>query len=388
MKKLLVILSIATLGFMNACTEKLDTTITPQPSTTVDMATEARISSSIQTNYPSATNIIIVVIEDKKMYGADFTVNGIPHECCCSSSGQILSVYKSADNVTLSDAIKAYLEANYKGYKLTKVAVGKDAVNKASTKVIIELNDQRITLVFDDKNVIIATFIEPKNNTGGDKNKVFVTILADLPVNIQSQLTGYEFIGAVVKINADNSKNIYFVTAKKDGIFYEFTYDSEGKLVKTESFDLSKKPENKEVKENDLPMVIQGYIKINYKDWKYEKAAILMKDKSIDSYSIILSKDKKIIVLTFDKDGKFTKATETTVIQLPKIETKVLIFNDIPQVIKDYLTKTYTGWIFVNGNITLKDSVAEAFYLNILVGTNKYQIIFDKEGKFLLAKRG
>lgn len=388
MKKLLIILSIATLGFMNACTEKLDTTITPQPSTTVDMATEARISSSIQTNYPSATNIIIVVIEDKKMYGADFTVNGIPHECCCSSSGQILSVYKSADNVTLSDAIKAYLEANYKGYKLTKVAVGKDAVNKASTKVIIELNDQRITLVFDDKNVIIATFIEPKNNTGGDKNKVFVTILADLPVNIQSQLTGYEFIGAVVKINADNSKNIYFVTAKKDEIFYEFTYDSEGKLVKTESFDLSKKPENKEVKENDLPMVIQGYIKINYKDWKFEKAAILMKDKSIDSYSIILSKDKKIIVLTFDKDGKFTKATETTVIQLPKIETKVLIFNDIPQVIKDYLTKTYTGWIFVNGNITLKDSVAEAFYLNILVGTNKYQIIFDKEGKFLLAKRG
>ena len=388
MKKLLIILSIATFGFMNACTEKLDTTITPQPSTTVDMATEARISSSIQTNYPSATNIIIVVIEDKKMYGADFTVNGIPHECCCSSSGQILSVYKSADNVALSDAIKAYLEANYKGYKLTKVAVGKDAVNKASTKVIIELNDQRITLVFDDKNVIIATFIEPKNNTGGDKNKVFVTILADLPVNIQSQLTGYEFIGAVVKINADNSKNIYFVTAKKDGIFYEFTYDSEGKLVKTESFDLSKKPENKEVKENDLPMVIQGYIKINYKDWKFEKAAILMKDKSIDSYSIILSKDKKIIVLTFDKDGKFTKATETTVIQLPKIETKVLIFNDIPQVIKDYLTKTYTGWIFVNGNITLKDSVAEAFYLNILVGTNKYQIIFDKEGKFLLAKRG
>ena len=388
MKKFLLILSIATVGFLNACTEKLDTTITPQTSTIVDNTTAARISSSIQTNYPSATNIIIVVIEDKKTYSVDFTVNGIPHESCCSSSGQILSVYKSADNVTLSDAIKAYLEANYKGYKLTKVAVGKDAVNKASTKVIIELNDQRITLVFDDKNVIIATFIEPKNNTGGDKNKVFVTILADLPVNIQSQLTGYEFIGAVVKINADNSKNIYFVTAKKDGIFYEFTYDSEGKLVKTESFDLSKKPENKEVKENDLPMVIQGYIKINYKDWKYEKAAILMKDKSIDSYSIILSKDKKIIVLTFDKDGKFTKATETTVIQLPKIETKVLIFNDIPQVIKDYLTKTYTGWIFVNGNITLKDSVAEAFYLNILVGTNKYQIIFDKEGKFLLAKRG
>jgi capsular polysaccharide biosynthesis protein len=109
MKKFLLILSIATVGFLNACTEKLDTTITPQTSTTVDNTTAARISSSIQTTYPSATNIVIVVIEDKKTYSADFTVNGIPHESCCSSSGQILSVYKSADNVTLSDAIKAYL---------------------------------------------------------------------------------------------------------------------------------------------------------------------------------------------------------------------------------------------------------------------------------------
>lgn len=113
-----------------------------------------------------------------------------------------------------------------------------------------------------------------------------------------------------------------------------------------------------------------------------------MKDNSVDSYSIILSKDQKIIVLTFDKDGKFIKSTDTLVIQLPKIEAKILIFNEIPQVIKDYLTTTYTGWIFIKGNITLKDNVAEAYYVNILVGLNKYQINFDKEGKFLLAKRG
>ena len=388
MKKFLFILSIATVGFLNACTEKLETTIKPQTSTTVDNSAAARISASIQTNFPSATNIVIVVIEDKKTYGADFTVNGIPHECCCSSSGQILSFYKSTGSVTLPDAIKAYLETTYKGYKLGKVAVGKDANGKTSTKVMIEFNDQLITLIFDDKNVIIATFTEPKNNVGGDKNKVFEAKLADLPMSIQSQLTGYEFIGAVVKTNTDNSKKTYFVTAKKNEIFYEFTFDSEGKLVKTESFDPSKKPENKEVKENDLPMVIQSYIKINYKDWKFEKAAILMKDKTVDSYSIILSKDKKIIILTFDKDGKFIKTTETTVIQLPKIEIKLLIFNDIPQVIKDYLTKTYTGWIFINGNTTLKNSVAAEYYLNILVGINKYQVVFDKEGKFLLAKRG
>jgi Putative beta-lactamase-inhibitor-like, PepSY-like len=387
MKKLLLILSIATLGFLNACTEKLDTSVTPQNSASVDNATSARISSSIKIDFPSATNIIIVVIEDKKTYGADFTVNGVSHECCCSGSGQILSVYKISDNAVLPDAIKAYLETTYKGYKLEKVAVGKDANGKTSTKVMIEFNDQKITLVFDDKNIVVATFSEPKNNVGGDKNKVFVTKLADLPANIQSQLAGYEFIGAVVKINSDNSKKTYFVTAKKDGIFYEFTYDNDGKLVKTDSIDPSKKPENKEVKENDLPKVIQDYIKLNYKDWKFEKAAILMKVTVIDSYSVIISKDKKLTLLTFDKDGKFVKATEIPVIQLPKIEVNDLTVSTIPQVVKDYLTKTYAGWVFIKGNITLKDGVAEGYYVNISVGTDKYQIFFDKDGKFLLAKK-
>jgi hypothetical protein len=388
MKKLLFIISIATIGFLNSCTEKLDAGIDPQSQTSIDNATSARISSSIKTDFPAATNIIIVVIDDKKMYGVDFAVNGVSHESCVSSSGQILSVYKSSDNVTLTDAIKAYLETTYKGYKLEKVSVGKDANGKASTKVMIEFNDQRITLVFDDKNIVVATFSEPKNNVSGNKNKVFVTKLADLPTNIQSQLTGYEFIGAVVKVNADNSKKTYFVTAKKDGIFYEFTYDNEGKLVKTDTLNPKVKHDNKELKENDLPKVIQDYIKLNYKDWKYEKGAILMKDGVIDSYSVILSKDKKLTLLTFDKDGKFVKATEIPVIQLPKIEINDLTVSTIPQTVKDYLTKTYAGWVFIKGNVTLKDGVAEGYYVNITVGTDKYQIFFDKDGKFLLAKRG
>lgn len=389
MKKLLFILSIATIGFLNSCTEKIDTAINPQNQTSVDNATSARISSSIKTDFPSATSIIIVAIDDKKTYGVDFTVNGIAHEGCCSSSGQILSVYKSSDNVTIPDAIKAYLETTYKGYKLEKVSVGKDDKGKASTKVSIEFNDQKITLIFDDKNIVVATFTEPKNNVGGDKNKVFVTKLADLPANIQSQLTGYEFIGAVVKINSDNSKKTYFITAKKDGVFYEFTYDNDGKLVKTDSIDPSKKPENKELKENDLPKVIQDYIKLNYKDWKFEQAAILMKDKATDSYSVILSKDKtKLTLLTFDKDGKFVSAKEVPVIQLPKLEIKEITANDLPKVIKDYMNKTYAGWTFTKGVVTLKDGVAEGYSMNFSVGSDKYLILFDKDGKFILAKRG
>ena len=389
MKKLLFILSIATIGFLNSCSEKLDTAIDPQNQTAIDATTSARISSSIKTEYPSASNLVISSLDDKKIYGVDFNDKGVSHESCVSADGKILSVYKSSDNVALPDAIKTYLDATYKGYKLEKVSVGKDANGKASTKVLIEFNDQKITIVFDDKNIVVATFTEPKNNVGGNKNKVFVTKLADLPANIQSQLTGYEFIGAVVKVNSDNSKKTYFVTAKKDGIFYEFTFDNDGKLVKTDSIDPSKKPVNKEVKENDLPKVVQDYIKLNYKDWKFEQAAILMKNNAVDLYSVILSKDKtKLTLLTFDKDGKFVSAKEIPVIQLPKLEIKEIIANDLPQAIKDYMNKTYAGWTFTKGIVTLKDGVAEGYSINFSVGSDKYLILFDKDGKFLLAKRG
>jgi hypothetical protein len=387
MKKLLLILSIASLGLLNACTEKIEP-VTQSSTSTVDAATSARIASSIKTEFPSANNFSISSIDDKKTYGVDFEVNGVSHESCVSAEGKILSSYHSADSLVLADAIKTYLNTTYKGYSLKKVSVGKDANGKASTKVIIVFNDQRITIVFDDKDVVIATFSESKNNVGGDNNKVFMTKLTDLPANIQSQLMGYEFIGAVVKTNLDNTKT-YFVTAKKDGIFYEFTYDNDGKLVKTESIDPSKKPDIKEVKESNLPQVIQDYIKINYKDWKFEQAAITTKSGVTDSYSIILSKDKtKLTLLTFDKDGKFVSAKEVPVIQLPKIEIKDITANDLPQVIKGFMNKTYAGWTFIKGTVLLKDGIAEGYSMNFSLGTDKYLIMFDKDGKFLLAKRG
>jgi len=385
MKKLLFICSMSFVGLLSACTEKLDTAI--QPSQTVDNTTAARISAVIKTDYPTATNLSVSTIDDKKVYGCDFSVSGVSHEAAISASGQILSDYHSADSLTLPDAIKTYLSATYSGYKLERAAVGKDASGKTSYKVLIEYKDQKITIVFDDKYAVVATFSESKNNPSGDKGKVFGVKLADLPATIQTQLTGYEFIGAVVKTNSDGKKT-YFVSAKKDGILYEFTYDNDGKLTKTDSFDPSKKLEDKALKESDLIQVIKDYLSANYKDWKFEKGIVLTKGGVIDSYSIVLSKSNKIALLLFDKDGKFVKVVETPTIQLPKFEDKVIVLADLPQVITDYLNKTYAGWTFTKGSITLKDSVAEAYYVYITVGTDKYHVYFDKNGKFLAAKRG
>lgn len=378
---------MASMALLNACNEKIEPAVNAQPSTPATDVT-AKVSAVIKTQFPDASNLKISSIDDNKVFGVEFSHKGDDHESVVSKDGKILCSYNVSKNVVLPDAIKTYLEATYKGHTLKKASQGTDANGKVSYKVQIEYNDQRITMIFDATGAVVGTFSEPKNNVGGDKNKIFITKLVDLPTNIQSQLTGYEFIGAVVKVNSDNSKKTYFVTAKKDGIIYEFTYDNEGKLVKTESFDPSKKPENKEVKQSDLPQVIQDYIKINYKDWKFEKAAILMKNGVIDSYSVVISKDKKLTLLTFDKDGKFLKAVEIPTITLPKIEEKSLALGDIPAAIKTYLDKTYSGWTFTKGSVTLKDGVAELYYVFITVGADKYHVYFDKDGKFFAAKRG
>lgn len=385
MKKLLFICSITFVGLLAGCTEKLDTAV--EPTLPIDNTMTVRISAVIKTDYPTATNLSVSPIDDKKVYGCDFSVSGVSHEAAVSATGQILSVYRTTDDVTLPEAIKTYLSATYSGYKLEKAAIGKDASGNTSYKVLIEYNDQKITVVFDAKYAVMATFTEPKNNVSGDKNKIFAVKFADLPTTIQTQLTGYEFIGAVIKTNSDGQKK-YFVTAKKDGILYEFTYDNNGKLIKTDSIDPSKKIEDKPLKESDLPQVIKDYIKINYKDWKYEKGVVLTQGGVIDSYSIVISKDKKISILLFDKDGKFLKAVETPTIQLPKFETKVIVVADLPSVITVYLNKTYAGWTFTKGTITLKDSSPEAYYVYITVGTDKYHVYFDKNGIFLAAKRG
>lgn len=371
------------MALLNACNEKIEPAINSQITTPSSDAT-AKVSAIIQTQFPLATNLKVSTLDSNKVYGCEFSDKGEDHETAVSKEGKILSDYKTSKDVVLLDAIKAYLEATYKGYKLQKASQGTDVNGKVSYKVQIEYKDQRITLIFDATGAVVGTFAEPKNV--GGKCMVFQAKVMDLPANIQSQLTGYEFVGACIKINSDGTKT-YFVLAKKNGIFYELTFDNAGKLIKTE-IEGPKKIEDKSLKETDLPQVIKDYLKVNYADWRYEKGVVFTQSGVIDSYSIVIIKEKKITLLTFDKDGKFVKAVETPTITLPKIEEKVLAIGDIPAVIKVYLDKTYAGWTFIKGSITLKGGVAELYYVYINVGTDKYHVYFDKDGKFFAAKRG
>lgn len=390
MKKIFfVACSLLFVGLLSSCKEELES-IQAQNQSQTDATSAAKVSAVIKQDYPTAANIVVSTIDSSKVYGCDFTVNGVSHEATVSSNGKILSTYSVTDDstkVTLPDAIKTYLNTNYAGYKFEKIAVGKDANGAVSYKVLIEYKDQKVTLLFDATGTLVATFTEPKGQKSGKTPKTYSATLTDLPANIQSQLSGYDFVGAVIKTNSDATKT-YFVAAKKGEVLYELTFDNNGVLTKTNEVKLKlPKLSDKYLSESDLPQVIKDYISSNYADWKFEKGVVVTKDSVVSNYIVAISKSGKYTTLTFDGSGKIISVNAPKSPDFPKFEDKAITSSELPQVITDYLNKVYTGWSLTKGSVNLKDNVIQSYLLYVTVGTNKYYVYFDKDGEFVAAKR-
>jgi hypothetical protein len=233
----------------------------------------------------------------------------------------------------------------------------------------------------------VATFTEPKGQKPAKTPKTYSVALTDLPATIQSQLSGYDFIGAIIKTNSDGTKT-YFVSAKKSDVLYELTFDNNGVLTKTNEVKLKlPKLSDKYLSESDLPQVIKDYISSNYADWKFEKGVVVSKDSVISNYIVAISKSGKYTTLTFDGSGKIINVNAPKTPDFPKYEDKKIVASDLPKVITEYLEKVYTGWTLTKGSANLKDGVIQSYLLHITVGTNKYYVYFDKDGQFVAAKK-
>ncbi len=388
MKKLIFIAySLIAVSVLMSCKEALEAEQQPMQGQ-ADAPSIAKISAVIKQGYPTATDIVVVPIDSSKVYGCDFKVNGVAHEATVSANGVILSTYAVKDDAAktpLPEAIKAYLNTNYAGYTFEKIAVGNDATGAVSYKVLITYKEQSITLLFDATGTLIATFTESKGQEPSKTPKTYTVALADLPANIQRQLSGYSFVGAVIKVDADNTKS-YFVSIKKGNVFYELTFDNNGVLINANEVKLEPQVSDKYLTESDLPQVIKDYISSNYSGWKFEKGLAVSKDSIVSNYIVAISKNEKYTTLTFDSNGKIIHVNAPSA-ALPKVEDKAITSNDLPKVITDYLNKVYAGWSLTKGSVNLKDGIVQSYLLYIAVGTNGYYVYFDKDGQFIAAKR-
>ena len=387
MKKFLLFSALMSAILLASCEpEQIALDNTTNNSTVIPSAVRMAVSN----NYPQAAQVNYSTLSQNTTYGVDLKVNGKSIELTISANGTVLSSFSLSDDTTkvsLPANVTTYLNSNYAGYKLERVAVGKDKDGNTLYKVLIEWNDQKVTVVFDANGAFVAEFKEPKRNgqIKGKFRKFYNVTYDQLPATIQTQLTGYTFVRAAV--NADSTANkYYFVLAKKDSVFYEFSYDNAGKLLTTKTYAPEiRKIEDKNLKQSELPANIAAYLSANYASWKYEKGIEIIKNGVVDSYYISLSNDKKLVFLTFDASGNLTK-TVSGELKLPKFEDVKISADALPAAITTYLNTGYAGWTLDKAIAFKIDGVIESYYLHILVGSNKYHLYFDKDGKFLVAK--
>lgn len=387
MKKFLLFSALMSAILLASCEpEQIAVDNNTNNSTVIPSAVRLAVSS----NFPQAAQVNYTTLSTSTTYGVDLKVSGKSMELTISANGTVLSSFSLSDDTTkvsLPANVTTYLNTNYAGYKLERVAAGKDKDGNTLYKVLIEWNDQKVTVVFDANGAFVAEFKEPKR-TGQIKGKFrkFYSVSYDqLPATIQTQLTGYTFVRAAA--NADSTGNkFYFVLAKKDSVFYEFSYDNAGKLLTTKTYAPAvRKIEDKNLKQSELPANVAAYLSANYASWKYEKGIEIIKNGAVDSYYISLSSDKKLVFLTFDASGNLTK-TVSGELKLPKFEDVKLTADVLPAIITSYLNTTYSGWSLDKAIAFKIDGVIESYYLHIVVGTSKYHLYFDKDGKFLVAK--
>jgi hypothetical protein len=395
MKKVFQALSLTAIVACYSC--KTTSDVIPQETSTVETGTlnSAKISAIITQEYPTASNIVVNTLEKNKVYGADFIYKSNNYSATIDNYGKIVSSYNSSTSVTLPEAITKILDEKYPGYKLLGASKGKDSSGGESYKVSLSHKEKMVTLIFDSKNAIIfqseATSTIVKTE---DKTKFYSVKLADLPATIQTQLTGYEFIFATVKSKNDGTEKTYYVSAKKDGLIYDFVFDNDGKLVSTKKMEPAPKVTFEQLTDANTPAKVKEYIAANHKGWKMEKGYNTLKNGVLSSTYVVLSNDKNWAFLDFDAEGKLVKSNvqimkDKPKVDIPVVTNKALTTDALPKVISDYLTKTYAGWKLEKGNVTLKNNVADIYYVYITSGDGlKYHVYFDKDGKFFSAKRG
>lgn len=108
------------------------------------------------------------------------------------------------------------------------------------------------------------------------------------------------------------TKNFKNIKAEKWEKEKDGTYEAEFDVNKTEtsaSFNLNGEllATETEIKVNELPKTITGYVSSNYSGYKISEAAKIIDNKGVTTYEAELEKGKEEFDLLFDASGNFLK---------------------------------------------------------------------------------
>jgi hypothetical protein len=387
MKKLFVFVVFA--GFLSSCRIN-----------GVDSATEAvpqNVSSAVRKAYPEATDLKFTELETNKIWLSEFVVNIQKMSAVVNNTGQITETYNVARvGATLPESAKKYINTNYPNAAIISIDEQiNDQKKVIGYKVLIKTKEgKEVVMLFDTTGSL--TLLIVKDGTPTTKPESATTTYAieqkDLPEAIKKVLTEkhgeYKYIKGVVM--TENGKKTYHVVVGKEMVNYEYVFDENGSVLKSGSSGMTSNKTQKEMGAKDVPAKAKEYLDKTYKTWDYMKGLIFYENDKITGYLAVVKSEGKLYYVYFDATGGYLKTTTETVVETPvsSIQEKVIEAKDILGNSKEYLTKNYTGWVFLKGVAKLKENKIYQYLLAIKVGDNVYYVTFDGEGKFLEAKKG
>ncbi len=385
MKRFSLLTPLLALLWLGACRQQ-----EVQPTTTDEFAdVPVAVVQAVKGAYPTATNLSFTVIDKGNVWESDFSVQAVEHQAKINAKGSILEVYAlgkgdgvtAPQSVTLPAAARTYIEKTYPTYKITGVGEGQYN-NQKAYKVQLRGEKEEVTLVFDGAGAVILEYKATITPIPEVPKTFPITKSDDLPAAASQYLkdNGMTLAKGTASVDKDNKKS-YLVYATKGTTTYELVFDNGGKLVRSNSSTPPAPPvEIKSI--NDLPAAAIAFLA----GYSFDKGSIIVKEgKKI--YAVVVNKDGKRYEMTFDGDGKVLTNIATPV--PPKVIEKALASaGDLPNVITEYLTKNYAGWVFMKAVQVLTDDKSTSYTVVIKVGEALYYVLFNGEGRFESVKKG
>ncbi len=395
-RKIYFLLSIF---LFTGCDKVVQDVTPPQPPIIPQASTEV-----FKQMYPDVATFIFKPLEPDKTWQTDFV----------SPRGKVLSLVDYYGEIidlnelvgatkTLPSSIKQYIFSNYPTAQiLMAYDVMKSSTQTDGYKLMIQTDKKTtLNLFFDANNGFLrAEKVEPEkvssiNFTSTDQ----VNFDAKIPLVVKKFISDNQLKGASVTIyELSNTGNNLISAAFK--IILNFRDRPNGSLLTSEitlsdtgiimqwvspiESDYSYKVLNN----NNLTTDIADYINTNYTTWQYDYGVSEIGFGQVKTHYVTYKNSQKERVLVIDNQPEKQ--------DLIVIRSQVVDEKDLPQVVKNSMSNSYSGSLFISGIVTfdpfyqatrLGGKIPVYYQIETKEGPDRYALRIGVDGKLIVKYR-
>lgn len=211
-----------------------------------------------------------------------------------------------------------------------------------------------------------------------------------LPQAVRDALTktyaGYTFVQGVQGTDRAGAL-FYAVVIEQGGIRYHLHFDASGALVAGRGGKGGPGPKEANettITQDKLPKAVLDYLTATYAGYTFGMA-----EQAADAagvvlyYEVSITQNGKPINLNFDATGKLLERKGGPGGHGNHGDGTAITQANLPQAVRDYLTKTYAGYTFGRAEqVTTRDGVT-IYAVMITQGGADYFLLFDEKGAFV-----